>query len=248
MKKNIHYKMVLILSLILTIAACSTANKMNRKIVQASQALEEKLNNCSNNKERFHLLLQGDYLVYVQTSSGGVRLWRSGVDGDSLLTCMYPIGIPSKHGYLLLYGNYLTQSSDQSISNYIIRVEQESRDTLTIWIHGCPSYTLQEMLDKKIEQDLDLKVHIDTSHSESHGFYVKESNTKFNFRIPRDVNPFAGDNPNQQLYEQTGYIGLDTQEVKIMYYTKEAELTLSAYNYYFRRYNLDLQKWCAMVQ
>lgn len=238
----------ILLSFLLTLHACSTIKKIDRAINKGTQELEEKINNCNNNKERFHLLLQGNYIVHLETRPGVIGLWRSRVDGDSLLTCMHPIGNPSKDGCLLLYGNYLTQSSDQPIANYIIRVEQESRDTLALWIHSCRLYTLQEMLDKKIEQELDLKTHIDTSHSESHGFYVKESNTKFNFNIARDVNPYAGDDLNQQLYGQTGYIGLNKQEIKIMYYTKEGELTSNVYNYYFRRYHLDLQKWCAVVQ
>ncbi len=244
--RTIYY--LILLGFLFTLSACSTTKKINKEIIKRTQALEEQLDKCNNNKERFHLILQGDYIVHLQTRSGDIRLWRSGVDGDSILTCMHPIGNPAKHGYLLLYGNYLTQSADQSISNYIIRVEQESRDTLTLWVHSCPSYTLREMLDKKIEQDLDLKKHVDTSHAEFHGFYVKESNTKFNFSIARDKNPSAGDDPNQQLYAQSGYIGLNTQEVKVTYYTKEGERTASVYNYYFRRYNLDLEKWCALME
>ncbi|MFK7798098.1 MAG: hypothetical protein AB8E82_11640 [Aureispira sp.] len=129
--------LVILLSFLFTINACSTIKKLDRVIVKETQELEEKINNCSNNKERLHLLLQGDYIVHYKSNSSPLRLWQSQVDGDSVLTCMYPIGNPSKNGYLLLYGSYRTQSSDQAISNYIIRVEQTSRDTLILWIHDC---------------------------------------------------------------------------------------------------------------
>ncbi|MFK7798097.1 MAG: hypothetical protein AB8E82_11635 [Aureispira sp.] len=239
--------MVILLSLLFTINACSTIKQIDRNIINETQKLEEKIKNCKNNKERFHLLLQGDFIVHYKANSSPIRLWRSQVDGDSVLTRIQSIGEASKNGYLLLYGSYSTQSSDQSIFNYIIRVEQKSRDTLTLWIHNCSSYTLKEMLDRKIERDLDLKTFIDTSQSESHGFYIKENNTKFSYSVAREENPYAGDNLGKQLHEQTGYIGLNIQESKFMYYTKEGELTRTVYNYYMRRYHLDLQKWCATL-
>ena len=249
MQRHTYYwiSLGLLLSLILTIAACSTANKINRKIVQASQALEEKVNACTNNQERLYTLLQGDYIVHgIPPWDSVITLWRSKTDGDSIMLCIQAIGEPAKDGYLLLNGTFLTQSPNAPLSSYIISIEQVSRDTLVFWKYYYKDYTLREMLERQIEEDLNLKTFIDTSYRQPYGVYVKENNTKFNFTVSRRKYAYSGNDPSKQLRKMSGYIGLDMNETKTTYYTKEGTFSRDVYNYYIRRYNLDLRAWCTM--
>lgn len=239
----------IILSIILLIGACSTTKKIEGKITAATQALEEKLTNCNNNQERLYTLLQGEYIVHgIAPLDSVMTLWRSQTSGDSALAFIQAIGNPSKDGYLMMYGAYFTQLPNEPLTNFILKIEQVSRDTLIMWRYECRSYTLEEMLDRTIEEELNLKHYIDTSSRSRDGTYVKDNNTKFLFSTLRSKYTYSGGDSSRYFRELTGYIGLDAYSLKNEYFTKDGGYTKRSYNIYIRRYNLDLKKWCNLIE
>ncbi|MFK7798099.1 MAG: hypothetical protein AB8E82_11645 [Aureispira sp.] len=228
-------------------SGCVITKDINEIITSATKTLEERLNNCSNNQERLHLLLQGDFIAHTNRDST-LRVWRSKTGGDSLLASVQPIGEPSKHGYLLLCGYYLTQLPDEPYFNYVLKVEQISRDTLKIWKYDVRLYTLKEMLDKKVEIDYNLKMHVDTAQSEHYGTYVKKNNTQFVFTVPRSKYLFEGNGPNRHFRERSGLLSLPQEVTKHSYYNKEGKYTYASYNYYIRRHHLNLRELCTAVK
>lgn len=239
----------ILLSVLFTISACTAPKDINQTIHSASQALEAKVNNCPNNQERLYTLLQGNFIMYgVHPSDSGLVAWRSNTSKDSMLISVQPIGKPSKDGYLLLYGFYLTQLSDKAFTTYMVKVEQQSRDTLTLIKYDAPAYTLQEMLDKKMENDYDLKTYIDTAQAEPYGVYVKENNTRFRYSNQRRRYIYGGDRPDRYFREMSGSVTLSNKETKNTYYNEAGEYTKETRSYHIRRYHLDLHKWCAIVQ
>ena len=238
-----------LLGVFFIIGACHSTKKLHKEIIEDAQTLAEKVNACTNNQERLYTLLQGNYILHgIPPWDSVITLWRSQTSGDSILTAAHPVEEPSKHGYLLLYGMYFTQIPDEPLSSFLINVEQVSRDTLVLWSYSCRNFTLEEMLDKKIEEELNLKTFIDTSNASMYGIYVKENNTKFNFHMPRRKYPYSGGNPNRAFRELEGHINLNFQESKSIYYNDGGTQTEVLHNFYIRRHNLDLRKWCAVLK
>ncbi|MFK7798096.1 MAG: hypothetical protein AB8E82_11630 [Aureispira sp.] len=247
MQQSIVYTSIL-WSILFMIGACSITNNDGNTAYIGAQRLEEKVKTCTNNQERLYTLLQGKYIMeeYIPEDSLKV-VWRSQIDGDSMLILVQPIGEPSKDGYLLWYGTYLSQATDQSYSNYIIKIEQISRDTLQLWSYKSPRYSLKDLLAKKIEQDLNLKEHIDDSEGIPYGIYVKESNDKFNFSVTRRRFRYGGDDPNTYFREMSGYVNLSEVEIKHSFLNKIGKYTKEVYNYHVRRNDLNLKKWCTLA-
>ncbi|MFK7798100.1 MAG: hypothetical protein AB8E82_11650 [Aureispira sp.] len=163
-------------------SACSSTNIADKTVQNPRSVLEQELNDCKDNQERLHKLLQGEFIVHVSEAGDSARqVWRSDVNGDSAMYVVRPIGEPSKDGYLLQYGLFLTQLSDQPLSNFTVKIERISRDTFELWKYGSPIYTLEEMLDKKLESDYSINTYLNGVSVSKYGIYVKESNTRFNY-------------------------------------------------------------------
>lgn len=236
-------------SILFTIGACSITNSADNTAYMGAEVLEEKVKICINNQERLYTLLQGKYIMEEYIPEDSLKIvWRSQIDGDSMLILVQPIGEPAKDGYLLCYGTYLTQATNQSYSNYIIKIEQISRDTLKLWSYKSPRYSLKDLLTKKIEQDIDLKEYMDDSEAIPYGTYVKESNDKFNFIVARRRFKYGGDDPNTYFREMSGYVNLSEVEIKHSFLNKQGKYTKEVYNYHVRRSDLNLKKWCALAQ
>lgn len=238
-------------SILFIIGACSAPNKVDQTVQTPRSILEQKLNDCKDNQERLYTLLQGNFIIYIispEDSTKTVRVWRSGVNGDSIMLAVKPIGKPARNGYLLNYGVYLTQLTNQPFSNFIVKIEQVSRDTLQLWKYNSPSYTLEELLDQKIAQDYNLKTYLDTAYVEKYATYVKVSNTKFEYTISRRRYDYGEGKPLQYFREITGYLDLSLKEVKQNYYNKAGEPTVNTYNCHVRRHHIDLKKLCALVR
>jgi hypothetical protein len=238
---------IVLWSMLLIIGACSTSDSVSDVIYGSNQLLEKKVNVCTNNQERLYTLLQGVYIMQEYIPEDSLRVvWRSHIDGDSMVIVVQPIGEPAKDGYLLWYGTYLTQATDQSYSNYIIKIEQISRDTLQLWSYKSPKHSLKDLLGKKIEQDLNLKEYINDSEGVEYGIYVKERNDKFNFKVARRRFKYRGDDASIYFQEMLGYVNLSEVEIKHSFLNKQGQHTKDVYNYHVRRDNLDLKKWCTL--
>ncbi|MFK7798095.1 MAG: hypothetical protein AB8E82_11625 [Aureispira sp.] len=196
-----------------------------------------------------HTFLQGDFIVYgIPPWDSVITLWKSKTGGDSAVMTVQAIGEPSKDGYLLLYGTYFTKLPDEPLANYMVSIEQISRDTLVLWKYNCREFTLKEMLDKTIEKEVDLKEYISKRRKERYGTYVKQHNTRFNYRLSRRKNIYSGSDLSKQFREIAGYVAMDMIEMKSAQFTKDGALTREIYNYHVRRHHLDLRKWCALVE
>ena len=238
-----------LLSIMLVMGACSTSKKVEEKITKAAQALEQKVNNCKNNQERLYTLLQGEYIVHgISPVDSVMNLWRSQTSGDSALAVFQPIGEPSKDGYLVMYGAYFTQLPNEPLANFILKIEQVTRDTLVLWRYECRKYTLEELMNRTIEEELNLKRYIDTSGRAKDATYVKVSNTKFLFSTPRGRYTYSGGDSSRYYRELTGYVGLDAYQLRNAYFTEEGVFTKRSYNIYVRRYHLDLKAWCNAIK
>ena len=231
------------------IGACAITNNADDVSNKVSRTLAEKVNACTNNQERLYTLLQGKYIMEEYLPEDSLKVvWRSQIDGDSMLILVQPIGEPAKDGYLLWYGTYLTQATDQSYSNYIVEIEQVSRDTLKLWSYQSPRCSLKDLLSRKIEQELNLKHYIDSLEGIPYGTYVKERNDKFNFSVSRRRFRYGGEDPDTYFQEMSGYVNLSEIEIKHSFLDKQGNYTKDIYNYHVRREELDLKKWCSSVQ
>lgn len=238
----------LLLGCILILGACAINNKNPQSSSSDSLDLEKQIKNATNNQERLYKLMQGTFFRHVYDSNDSLILWRSKTGEDSVLTYIQAIGEPSKDGYLLMFASYLTKLPDEPFTSFIIKIDQISRDTLATFTYNPPySYTLEEIMNKKIEADINLKDYTCESGTPYYTF-IKGNNARFNFTVPYQEYPYGGENPNKQFSESYGFIALSGHKTTWQFYTKTKEKKEKIANYDIRRYNINLKELCNLKE
>lgn len=240
----------LLLSILLTLTACSSGKEVQNGAGGIHATLVEQLNNCKDNQERLHKLMQGTYIryVYPDNDSLPMRKWVGKNGQDSMFIHVNAIGDPAKEGYFLLLSMFSTGLLEEPYYNSIFKIEKIDRDTLVVLTCSSPnSYTLQEVLDNKVEEEIDLKKLISES-GKPYYLCTKESNTKFSFKVARRDYMYGGDNADIATFESVGHMSLKGRKITWLFYNKEDELTSKRSAYEIRRYNMNLKSMLKQSQ
>ena len=231
----------------LMVTACGSTKRVNPSSSKAISVLKEQVENSSNNQERLYKLMQGTFMRHVYNDQDSMILWRSNNGQDSVLTYIKAIGEPSKDGYLLIFASYLTKLPDEPYTCFLIKINQTSRDTLPTYIYNCPDYTLDDIVNDKVEEDFNLKEYTSEEGIPYYTF-IKENNMKFSFTVPYSAYEYGGDDPNKQFSKSDGFVDISGQKTTWTFYTTEKEETHKRANYDIRRYSIDPKKVCELAK